>query len=105
VEKLAIPQSSCRGQYVLDEHHAAPANMTDDDIGRLAMTSHGFQSFSHTIPNPRMMIGYFKISGHRTAGARTRFDPMAYDPDRWEATVHRLANQAYIMSTGSQIFG
>jgi hypothetical protein len=77
--------------------------MTDDDIGCLALTSHGFQGFGHTVPDPRVMIGYFKISGHRTACARTRFHSVADDADRWEATVHCLADQAYIMSAGSQI--
>ncbi|EMG53523.1 hypothetical protein WYI_12323 [Ochrobactrum sp. CDB2] len=69
------------------------------------MTCHGFQGFSHPIPDPRMMIGYFQISGHRPIWARTRFYSVADDADRWEATVHCLTNQADIMSTGSQILG
>nr|BBA73367.1 hypothetical protein [Ochrobactrum sp. PW1] len=79
--------------------------MTDDDIGCLTMMGHGFQGFGHTVPDPRVMIGYFQISGHRTAGARTRFYSVANDADRWEATVHCLADQAYIKSTRSQILG
>src|SRR5690606_12103178 len=93
------------GQYVFDEHHTAPTYVTDYNVRRLSMLCHGFKCFSHPMPDPCVMIGHLQISGHRTFGARRRFYSVADDADRWEATVHCLANQADIMSTGSQMLG
>jgi hypothetical protein len=98
VEELAIPQCGHLREHILQEHHASPADMADDDIGHQPLPPHGIERLSDAMADSRMVIGSSHVPGHMRIRARTRFRSMSNDANGRDLLIYGLGDEADLIA-------